>query len=386
MTINTYICHMRLKQLLLKHTELFILIVLWLIVFINPVIVESGNENYDWGSVLDIWGRMLPFLILTIINHFVLLPYLFFKGQKKAYFALALIVLIAFSFLLSTIKNPEPEGRRRPGVEHRPERPPHEFGPPPRFEDHQRQQGHQDGPRPGGLPARLNSLLIAFLILGFDTGFRIAFRWSKSEKIRSDLEKQQLKTELDFLKHQISPHFFMNTLNNIHALVDIDSEDAKKAIIRLSRMMRYLLYESENGMTTLRKEIEFTQSFLDLMRIRYPEERVKISEDYPSIESDIIIPAFLFVSYIENAFKHGINPRGESFINLKFNVVEKHLQFHISNSNFPIQEPEEIKSSGVGLVNSRQRLELLFQGKYELEELSEDKAYTVNLKIPINAT
>lgn len=378
---------MSLRQFISKYTETIILVLLWIVVFINPLIVEGANDTIEWSSVFEIWGRVMPFFFLTLFNHFLLVPYLFFKNKKKIYFGIALVTLAGFSFLLSGIKDWRTPGDRRPhGSELMMGAPPREGLRPSRLESPERRPLPPGSHAPGQIPGRLNSLLIAFLILGFDTGLRIAFRWSKSEKEKTELERQQLKTELDFLKHQISPHFFMNTLNNIHALVDIDSEDAKKAIIRLSRMMRYLLYESENGLTTLQKEIEFTQSFLELMRIRFSEDRVKINAVFPEIKKEIKIPAFLFVSYIENAFKHGINPKGTSFIKVEFELNKDHLRFNITNSNFPVQQPGEINASGVGLVNARQRLDLLFQDRYQLTELSDKEEYSVNLIIPIDAT
>jgi LytS/YehU family sensor histidine kinase len=162
----------------------------------------------------------------------------------------------------------------------------------------------------------LNSVFIGILILGFDLGLRTSFKWSRLEQQRTQLEKENIKNELAFLRNQLSPHFFMNTLNNIHSLIDIDTEEAKESIIRLSHLMRHLLYDSEDESIPLSKEVNFIQSYVELMKLRYTD-KVKVSFTVDSDTSNISIPPLLFTSLIENAFKYGVSYKQKSFINIE---------------------------------------------------------------------
>ncbi len=142
-------------------------------------------------------------------------------------------------------------------------------------------------------------------------------RWSKLEQEKTLLEKENVQNQLAFLRNQVSPHFFMNTLNNIHALIDVDTEEAKEAIIKLSKLMRHLLYDSQAELVPLAKEMEFIQSYINLMKLRF-SEKVKINLSIPDQLPDKSIPPFLFTSFVENAFKHGISYQNSSFIDIVF--------------------------------------------------------------------
>nr|WP_321406596.1 sensor histidine kinase [uncultured Carboxylicivirga sp.] len=370
--------------------------ILWVGVLYTPSLFVPDVSNHYWGRLLFEWFRIIPFLLFFLLNAFVLVPYLFKKGRYPYYLIVTAVLAGFISFAVSTsvsekitlfgvrLEGPIPLNQRRPPMGQNPEMDRGQM--PPQREGLQQLQNQPFPGRP--LFVRLaGNFITAFLMLGLFDAIYAVGRLTHEEKQRMELEKQQLKTELDFLKHQISPHFFMNTLNNIHALVDLDKTAAQSSIIRLSRMMRYLLYESDKGYTTIKKEIEFTKSFLQLMGIRYPEDKVFISGDYPEIDKDFTIPAFLFVSYIENAFKHGINPNGSSYIHVELRILnEQALQFRICNSNHPVSDPQAFKSSGVGLVNSLQRLKLLYGDNFELTETTINDEYCVNLIIPINAT
>ena len=158
-----------------------------------------------------------------------------------------------------------------------------------------------------------------FLIF-FSLGLRVMERHSQIEKLQKDLEKEKLNSELAFLKNQISPHFFFNTLNNIYSLIGINAEDSQKAVLKLSKLMRYLLYESEKGDSKLSTEIEFMNNYIDLMKLRM-NEKVALNVSLPADYDDRSIPPLLFIPFIENAFKHGISYREKSFIEISFLVT-----------------------------------------------------------------
>ena len=236
--------------------------------------------------------------------------------------------------------------------------------------------------RPVSLPPGVNTALLALLIIGFDTGLRTVFKWSESEQEKLRLEKENVNNQLAFLRHQVNPHFFMNTLNNIHALIDIDTEEAKEAIIRLSRLMRHLLYDSNTAGSPLAKEVQFIQSYIELMGLRY-SDKVKITLQLPDELPDKQIPPLLFTSLLENAFKHGISYRTASCIDIVLSVSEKQMSFSICNGKSGHVNHQDQSASGIGIENTRKRLALLYASSYTLDIKDETDQYTVTLKIPL---
>ena len=156
-------------------------------------------------------------------------------------------------------------------------------------------------------------MLIALLMFSFNIAVKLFFKSVRDQEAMKELEHNNLQTELDYLKYQINPHFFMNTLNNIHALVDIDTEKAKQTIVELSRLMRYVLYESNNRLISLSKELQFLNHYIELMRIRYTD-KVRIDVSFPTDTGEVQVPPLLFVSFVENAFKHGVSYQHASFV------------------------------------------------------------------------
>lgn len=206
------------------------------------------------------------------------------------------------------------------------------------------------------------------------------FRWSKLEQEKTLLEKENVQNQLAFLRTQVSPHFFMNTLNNIHALIDVDTEEAKDSIIKLSKLMRHLLYESQGETTSLKKEIEFVKSYVNLMKLRF-SEKVKINVEVPDLIPEKEIPPLLFTSVIENAFKHGISYSSASFINIKISTPEDKLLFEVTNSK-TAQKAEE-SDHGIGLENTQKRLELLYPANYNFRIIDNEDDFTVVISIPL---
>ena len=196
------------------------------------------------------------------------------------------------------------------------------------------------------------------------------------------LRKKSLEQQLAYLKYQINPHFFMNTLNNIHALVDIDPEKAKDTILELSKMMRYVLYEGEKQMIPLQRETDFQKTYISLMRLRYTD-KVKISVQLPERVPEVGIPPLLLITFVENAFKHGISYKQESFIDVKLSLDDDRLKFTCKNSNTATKDKDDLEG-GVGLANVKQRLELLYGENYTLDFDETDNTYEVLLLLPLN--
>jgi len=210
--------------------------------------------------------------------------------------------------------------------------------------------------------------------------------WLEEQKRVAALEKMQSDTELLFLRSQISPHFFFNTLNNIYSLSIEKSEKTPRIILKLSELMRYLLYETKTKRQSLEKEIICIQNYLDLERIRYGE-LLKINMNISGDILDKKIAPILLLSFVENAFKHGANKNiGNVTIDIDFKIVNNFLFFTISN---PISEITKHKlvinhSGGIGLNNVKKRLALGYDSdEYDLKIDNEDKLFTVKLKIKV---
>jgi len=221
----------------------------------------------------------------------------------------------------------------------------------------------------------------------FVTAIKITMDWLQEQKRVTALEKVQLETELLFLRTQISPHFFFNTLNNIYSLAIEKSNKTPKLILRLSELMRYLLYETKSKRQSLEKEIICIQNYLDLEQIRYGN-KLKIDTNITGDISDKKIAPILLLSFIENSFKHGANKiTGDVKIDIDFKIVENFLYFTVSN---PLPETPNLSenienSSGIGLTNVKKRLELGYKNEdYSLNIEKKNKLFIVTLKIKCN--
>lgn len=220
---------------------------------------------------------------------------------------------------------------------------------------------------------------ISLLLAGTALGLRLAQAHNQREKELKELEKQHLATELSMLKNQVSPHFFFNTLNNIYALTEIDTNSAQKAILKLSRLMRYLLYETNIESIPIAREIEFLNDFIDLMRLRITD-KVDIQVDLSQHPEQVQVPPLLFIPFVENAFKHGISNREPSFIHMQMHYDKHGLQFNCANSSFPVVDTKAVQG-GIGLENVRKRLDLIYGSNYSLTSLHENGAYRISLHI-----
>jgi hypothetical protein len=289
----------------IKYTEIVLIIFVWMVLMFTPILFREDIYSPVRRSVLLQVQILVPLMILFLINRFILVPKLLFRGKQIFFIVSVLSLIILFtagSYIYDTKFKSTPPPEVPAGAD--------QIVPPPyafpggvdRFGNLRPAQTRQSKP----IPPYANFLIFSILIVGFDTGLRSGLRGINIENEKVKLEKERVATQLVLLRNQVSPHFLMNTLNNIHSLVDINSEEAKEGIIKLSKMMRYLLYETDTEKTTLIREIEFLESYINLMKLRF-NEKVSIALNLPSDIPDKTIPPFLFISLIENAFKHGIS-------------------------------------------------------------------------------
>lgn len=242
--------------------------------------------------------------------------------------------------------------------------------------------------RPTGPRFRLGDLFIVILsglVIGISTTITTVQRWQTDNRERKELERDKIKTELSLLKAQINPHFFFNTLNNIYVLTGQDPKVAGEAIYQLSKMMRYLLYDTRKEVNMLSEEIAFVKNYISLMRLRLTDV-VKLDIDIPDELRDLPLAPMIFLPFIENAFKHGVSATQQSFIKIQVSQEDKMLDLMIKNSIMNDNSVSLDSNSGIGLINTRRRLDLLYAGKYTLNIYEKDAAneYTVHLVLDLS--
>ena len=220
---------------------------------------------------------------------------------------------------------------------------------------------------------------MGILLVGVDLGAYFYVESRRKERRMKELEAENTKQRLESLRYQINPHFLMNTLNNIHALVDIDPEKAKESIEEFSKMMRILLYEGDAPTIPLERELNFLEHFISLMRLRYPEDALRIDTVFPAERSGAVVPPLVMASFVENAFKHGVSYSEESFIRVKVDLQDGKVVFHCANSSHPAEGDER---HGIGLENIKKRLALLYGQSYTLSIDEDGGRYDVLLAFP----
>ena len=220
-------------------------------------------------------------------------------------------------------------------------------------------------------------------VVALATAIKLTVDWIHERKRNQELQKIQLKTELNFLKSQIQPHFFFNTLNNLYALTLEKSDVAPEVVLKLSNIMHYVLYEVKEPLIGLLDSIKYIQNYLDLERLRYGDKIISTLEIIGEIE-DVKVPPLLFLPFIENSFKHGVRNLEHSKVNITFeNIDNKLLNFTVENTIDEQQNAINAGSPGIGNQNVRRRLELLFKNNFELKTYIVNGNYCVQLKMPI---
>jgi two-component system, LytTR family, sensor kinase len=349
--------------------EVVIYTFIWLLILAQQVYELTQFSMSGYERFLQISFRYIPIFCLFIVNSAWLVPKFLFGKKTGLYVILAIGFCVGFTIIenLDHLTHILPKDG--------------DFGPPSfhSFDDFgPERQPHHDLFGFGFF----NKLVLGLLVISLNTAIRVTMKWYNDEQTRREAEKEYLRSELTFLQNQISPHFFMNTLNNIHALIDINGKDAQLSIVKLSKMMRYLLYESNPDHATLKKEIEFLESYVDLMRLRI-DEMVDIRFSVAVRQDHVKLPPLLLIPFIENAFKHGISYQKKSFIHIIIEESDQMIVLTCSNSVFnrkKFQDPD----SGIGLKNVTKRLDLLFGDSYQLIIDNQENEFKVKLTLPIH--
>ena len=372
---------------------------IWAMLYASPVINiytrMAGNPRitFSWTEILHAWEYTSTWLVMFAIHNFLLLPLLLRKRKTGTYLCLSFLILLTGMFI-TYLNRPMHKNRykTRMEAEWKADSLAYERVAAVRLGDgrycspqnpmRRKPLDYQPiDPLPMLGPGELVAFFGGLLLMGMNLGVKLYFMSQRDRERQKIIDQRNLEQQMEYLKYQVNPHFFMNTLNNIHALVDIDPERAKTTIVELSKMMRHILYEGSKKLIPLTREMEFLNLYVQLMRLRYTR-KVHINVDVPPQLPELKLPPLMLIIFVENAFKHGISYREESFIDIKLRVENKRLLFSCCNSK-PTQVQRTNEKGGMGLQNVRQRLELLYDDDYTLDINDGEKTYEVKLDIPM---
>ena len=337
--------------------ENLLYLMVWMVIILVPVLNSKMLEevHVSLENILIAWLKIAPYLLIFIIHNSLIAPRLLLRKHRYVWYLVVNLLTITAVFSLVAIYEKYAPYDTEPYI--------------------------LNGKASFTDLAIYWNILLGFFMTGLNMGIKLLYRSLRDEQQMEELKRQNLQAEMDYLRYQINPHFFMNTLNNIHALIDIDTEYAKSAVIELSKMMRYVLYESGSETISLKKDIQFIENYIELMRIRY-DSSIDICLDYPAtIPNKVAIPPLLLIVFVENAFKHGVSYNHASFIHIRIGYRDDAVTAVISNSRHEKSRPG---TTGIGLENVKKRLALIYQDNYTLSIDDSDPAvYTVKLIIPI---
>ena len=372
-------------------------IAMWLLLFSTPMLIliihasSNSNLDIDWWTIMHIEEILAMYFVAFLVHNFLLAPMLLYKQQTWRYVCSILILVVAFIALQSWIRPIMHEQQRhRPRAEmpmmqryykadnFRDDRPR------PQFDDRPRPQFKE--PRPFIGPAELTNTLALIFLMGMNLGVKLYYKADKDRNRMQQLEKENLKQRLNYLRYQISPHFFMNALNNIHALVDIDPEKAKKSIVELSKLMRHILYDGDTNISPLSDEVQFLQNYIALMKMRFTG-MVKVNTDFPAMTSQKGIAPLILAIFAENAFKHGVSYKSPSNIDMTLRCHNNEfILFTCKNSKRKDGAKEKDLDGGIGLRNVKNRLELIYGDRYHIDIKDTEDNYKVRLLLPLENT
>ncbi len=320
---------------------------LWITLWLIPPAIDFFIR-FNPSSAFEVWkintGFITPLAIVFTANFYVLVPYLLYRDRKMLFGLMNLLLITGANLWI--------------------------FSPKADFPDEWRS---------GMYMVAFGAFFLHLLVVGCAVGFRYIVRWGDMQMRLKEERQKNAEAELAWLKNQLNPHFLFNTLNNISSLVQIDQDTAQESIGQLSDLLRYTLYESNHELVPVEGEIEFMNNYIELMRLRCNElATVEVDLQIP-IKPMRIVP-LLFISLIENAFKHGVNSRKPSFVRIRFKAEGDDLVFTCENSDHP--KPDVNRSgSGIGLENLRRRLDLAYPGRYRYDQALRENSYFVQITL-----
>ena len=344
------------RNLIINTTQM----VVWVGIFLVPALVTgtmTGSFSGAWKVFFAGARLLLPFFILYGLNYYYLVPRFLYGGKARWFYWINAILIVGWTFVHYF--------------------PWHHFEFPQEVVDTFGQRNVW-AIYVGGV---LSSCFVLCLVVLLAVGIRSVMR-SNDMLMQAEQERRKsAEAELTWLKHQLNPHFLFNTLNNISSLTQIDPDKAQESIGQLSDLLRYALYDSEADKVPLSAELEFMDNYIDLMALRC-NELTTVEKKLETPPGHVEVAPLLFISLVENAFKHGVNARYPSFVKVSMAYADGILTFRCDNSLFEKQGSDHI-GSGIGLENMKRRLELLYPGRYTYAQKAEGDTYSVEVTLTL---
>ncbi len=332
----------------------------WGVILITTLVwsLSTDMRAYDRYGLIIFFVSVLPLLVVYLVNYYYIIPTFLFNNRRGGFMyanSIMIILLLLFSYIFHS----------EVILEYIPE-------------EHKARKGNAN------LIFLVRDFISYILMIGLVTAVRLVSRLQKSEEALREAESARVRAELDNLKSQINPHFLLNTLNNIYSLTAIDTERAQKTIKELSRLLQYVLYDNHSDRVAITSEVNFLKDYIELMRIRLNSKvRVEVKFDVADGSSTQIAP-LIFISLIENAFKHGVSAESDSFIRIVFTdrVESGEVVLSIINSN-NAKSAEDKSGHGVGLEQVRRRLEIQYPNAHQWDVISNREIYSSTLKLKV---
>lgn len=357
-TINNIATHATLP---IKRMGWLIHVATWCVLLGMPFFFTGrGGETVTVESYLRFLVMPFSFMIVFYINYFLLIRRYLFTRRAGQFFIINLTMIVGVMLSVHIFMQALPEDINRSKRKHEP-----------RWQE--------------AVGFYLGNVMLYSLVAGVSVAIRMTNGWYQVESLRQELERSRAEAELQNLKSQLNPHFLFNTLNNIYSLIAFSPERAQEAVHDLSRLLRYVLYDSSQPYVSLEKELDFIHNYVELMRIRIPEH-VELKTDISASQSGTLIAPLLFISLIENAFKHGVSNSKPSFIRICIREDAQNISCDILNSYFPKDATQDKSGSGIGLTNLEKRLNLLYPNLHTFRCEREGSNYHSLLSITINTT
>lgn len=342
--------------------ETFIHLMAWVVLYSLPVLLAQYPSQSQPSPLLPSYMILVSCMVTFYLNYLVFIRFFLFRGKYHTFYVVNVVLVLTQVFVLRGLLVGAP-GFLRNLV------------------------GEETTPKDVfffDVMMIRDGVIFALTVL-LSVLIRLATKWRDAEMARHDAEQRRFQAELSNLKNQLNPHFLLNTLNNIYALVAIDGQRAQEALLKLSSLLRYLLYENASAVVPLEKEVEFLDNYVQLMRLRLPYDFNLNFTVHTSSVNRIQIAPMIFISLVENAFKHGVSSSDYSFIKVDIQEKGSHVILSIVNSNYP-KLTNDKSGSGIGLELVRRRLELLYPNAYQWEYGVADDLKTYRSQLDIDTS
>ena len=341
----------------------------WSVFLLLPGLFNPSITQMGWDAVVSDLIHIpqrrangVFYIVVFYLNYFLFIPRLYLRHHYWRFALSGIVCLAAFIFLnavlLGGAQDPMPPGAHGGGFSMK-----GGFSPPPSGNTLFRSLGPS------------HNLFLFLMAYGASFTLRLYKQWRQ-------VAQEKAVAQIAFLKAQMAPHFLFNTLNSIYSLALTQSPEAPDAVLKLSQLLRYNVSEAAGTRVGLKKELDYIRAYMDLQRLRFTE-RINLWVEISGEEEGLEIEPYMLIPFIENAFKHGVNSEENSDIQVFVRIRGEDLHMDVSNRKVSVQRKDE-PSTGIGIENTRQRLELLYGGRYTLDIEDTENYYTINLQITLS--